>query len=168
MFLLLFHQVWTTLDFRNSQQWLLPNPNTAPMVFVFPTNSGSKVASWAFEEEQPRQPFKTISSSYAALIPVALISTTLEHGTTDATCDAQMLSLSLEKSLLLLSRWQSSACCRDLGCPSHPIPAWPPHAMCSTSSLMFLLFCIKTTFIAELILWWFRQGYKYYSAWIIV
>lgn len=163
--------MWTTLGFRNNQQWFLPNPNTAPMVFLFPTNSGSKVAYWAFEE-QPRQPFKTISSSHAALIPVALVSTIPEQGTT--CCDgitylcAQMLSLSLEKSILLLSGWQCSACCTDLARPPHPIPAWTPHTVCNTLSLMFLLFCTKTTFIVELILWWFRQGYKYYSAWIVV
>lgn len=58
-FWLLFHGNVDHPDFRNNPHWFLPDPNNAPVVFVFCTNSRSKEACWAFEE-QPRQPFKTI------------------------------------------------------------------------------------------------------------
>lgn len=117
-FWLLFHGNEDHPDFMNNPHWFLPDPNTVPIVFVFCTNSRSKEVCWAFEE-QPRQPFKTILSVHAVLIPVALVSTISKNGTT---MPPVMLSLSLEKSLLLLCRWQS---------PAHPNPAWTP-TQCAT------------------------------------
>lgn len=147
-FWLLFHGNVDHPDFRNTPHWFLPDPSSAPIVFVFCTNSRSKEASWAFEE-QPRQPFKTILSVHAALILVASVSTISKNGTTMLPV---MLSLSLEKNLLLLSRCQSSACYRpSTSTASHS--CLNPYTVCNTS-FMFL-FWAKTTFTVELILWLF-------------
>lgn len=133
--------MWTSLGSRNNQQWFLPSLDTSRSVFVFSVNSGSKVACWAFEE-QLRHLVKTTSLLHAALIPVALVFAIPEHSTTSATCDAQMLLPSLEKSLLLLYRQQCFACCTDITIPSGPISAWTPHTACITHTLAF---CVNTT-----------------------
>lgn len=145
--------MWTTLHFRNNQQWFLPSPNTASMVFVIPTNSGSKVPCWAFKEES-RQPFQTISWSCAALIPAVLYPQYLSIAPPMLPVMLKSVALVREKPPPALHVAIPFAA--DLACPPHPIPAWTAHTVCSTSSLMLLLFCIKTTFTLQLILWCFR------------
>lgn len=137
---LFVHKVWTSLGSRNNQQWFLPYLDTSPSVFLFCTNSGSKVACWA-SEEQLRHPFKTISLLQAAMTPVAL-SAIPKHSTAGATCDARILPPSLEKSLFLLYRQQCFAYCTDTVCPPGPISAWTPHTACISHALAF---CINIT-----------------------
>lgn len=146
-FWLLFHGNVEHPDFKNNSCWFLPDPNTAPIVFVFRTNSKSKEACWAFKG-QPRQPFKTLLSVQSALVPVALASTISKSDTT------------MWYLWCCHPPWRKASSCSpggnpllatDPAHPLHPIPAWTP----TQCAILHSCSSFEPMFILELILWLF-------------